>query len=79
MSDCSICYVAIRVCEEMSLEQIYIPLVGMTIRYLDAYDRGVVGFTVERNLFISSRYNPAGDLRSGTQVQVREWLRSGGH
>ena len=73
------CYVAIRICEAESLEQIDISLVVLPVRSLDAYEKGAVGFSMEITVFVSSRYNLAGDLRIGTQFQVIEWLRSVDH
>ena len=63
----------------MYLEKIDISFVGLPGISLDADEQGAVGFSVERLVLIYSRYNLAGDIRSGPQVQFREWLRSRGH
>ena len=76
MGDCTRCYVTIRICEAESLGKRDILLVVLPVRYLDAYEQGEVGLSMEISVFVSSRYNLAGDIRSGTQFQVREWLRS---
>ena len=70
MGDCARFYAAIRICEAESIEQIDISLVGLPGRSLDAGEQGAAGFAAERILFIYSRYNLAGDLRSSPQVQV---------
>ena len=44
LGDCSRYYVVVRICWAVSLEKIYISLVGMPIRSLDAYEQGVVFF-----------------------------------
>ena len=46
---------------------------------LDADEQGEVGLAVEILVFISSMWNLKGFLRSGSQVQIREWIRSGYH
>ena len=50
--DCVIYYVVIRVCEVVSLKQVYIPLVGLSGRYVDADEQGSSGFYVEILVFI---------------------------
>ena len=79
MGDLTRCYVAIRICEAESLEQIDISLVVLPVISLDAYEHGAFGLSMEITVFFSSRYNLAGDLRIGPQVQVRELLRSVDH
>ena len=51
----------------------------LPVRYLDADEQVAVGLSMEITVLISSRKNFAGDLRSGPQVQVREWIRSVDH
>ena len=46
---------------------------------LDADEQGAVWLAVEILVFISSVYTLEGYLRSGSQVQVREWIRSRYH
>ena len=46
---------------------------------LDADEQGAVWLAVEILVFISSVYTLEGYLRSGSQVQVREWIMSGYH
>ena len=59
-----------------SIEQRYISFVVLPVKYLDTDAQGAAGFFMEITVLVSSRYNLAGDLRSGPQVQFREWLRS---
>ena len=46
MGDCVRCYIAIRICEAVSLEQREIKLVGLYVGSLDSDECGLVGFTV---------------------------------
>ena len=47
--------------------------------YMDADKQGSVGLSAQILVFIYSMYNLEGYLRSGSQVHVREWIRSGYH
>ena len=67
------------VCEAASLEQRYISLVGVFGIFLDADEQGAFGLAVEILVFIYYMYNIEGYIRRGSQVQVREWIRSRYH
>ena len=55
LGDRARCYVAIRICEAASLEQIDISLVVIPWRSLDSYEQVEVGFDMDIIVLVSSR------------------------